>query len=82
MLLFHLAATCDILEPPPFGVYECSDSNLMGSVCTFRCEIGYQVIGETERTCQNNSHWSPGEGSCGGKDVAKEISNLYFRSEV
>jgi len=72
----HLAATCDELEPPPFGIYDCTDSNLIGSVCTFRCESGYQVIGETERICRNNSLWSSEEGSCRGKCYCPVIGTM------
>ncbi|CAH1248696.1 CSMD1 [Branchiostoma lanceolatum] len=38
--------------------------NLYGNVVTFTCAAGYDLIGDSTRTCQGNSQWSGTQPSC------------------
>ena len=40
------------------GVVSCTNANHYESVCFFRCDDGYRLIGESRRVCQENQNWS------------------------
>ncbi|XP_026693209.2 sushi, von Willebrand factor type A, EGF and pentraxin domain-containing protein 1-like isoform X5 [Ciona intestinalis] len=59
-----IPAVCNALEPPPNGAYECTNDNLINSVCRLRCEPGYQVVGESSPRCNPDSRWSSNDAYC------------------
>nr|XP_018667880.1 sushi, von Willebrand factor type A, EGF and pentraxin domain-containing protein 1-like isoform X2 [Ciona intestinalis] len=59
-----IPAVCNALEPPPNGAYECTNDNLINSVCRLRCEPGYQVVGESSPRCKPDSSWSSNDAYC------------------
>jgi len=38
-----------------------------GDACSFTCNTGYELTGNSNRTCQNNGSWSGSEISCEAK---------------
>jgi len=62
---FCQVAHCTTLRAPTNGEIMCSDGlNECGSVCTFKCREGYQLIGNLKRTCRNNLTWSGERTEC------------------
>ena len=48
------------------GSVSCTDTNNVGSVCTFTCNDGFRVNGKTTLTCTANG-WSGAEPTCEGE---------------
>ena len=36
----------------------------IGSLATYRCNEGYSLIGNSQRTCQSNGHWNGSTPEC------------------
>ena len=43
----------------PLLAVTCSDGNLDGSICNFKCPSGYIVKGAATTTCQITGRWQP-----------------------
>nr|XP_039254928.1 P-selectin-like [Styela clava] len=51
-------------QPPAHGSMNCTNSNEVGSKCSFQCGHGFYVGGETTITCLTNHVWSAEMPSC------------------
>lgn len=60
--------TCDNLPNPANGEVILSGIE-PGSSATYRCSLGYQLIGESTRTCMGNGEWSGQAPTC---QIARE----------
>ena len=49
---------CSPLDPPVFGDISCSKDNKVGSECTFTCNVGYELLGDGTRLCEDSHLWS------------------------
>ena len=49
---------CSPLDPPVFGDISCSKDNKVGSECTFSCNVGYELLGDENRLCEDSHLWS------------------------
>ena len=60
--------TCSIVTCPPLAVTSrlaVSAPNLTySSNATYSCSVGYEIIGNSTRTCQNDGTWSESEPTC------------------
>jgi len=60
-----LDLTCPALEKPENGTVACTRSGLVvGDICTFRCDDGFDLIGSATRICLGNQTWSGTEATC------------------
>lgn len=66
MVTLFSAGQCPNLPNPNNGVVTLSGRNL-GSTATYKCNNGYELIGEDKRTCQSDATWSGSEPSCKSK---------------
>ena len=41
-------------------------SRTVGSTATYRCNTGYNLVGNRQRTCRSNGQWSGEEPICEG----------------
>ena len=57
-IIIILGHTCHTLLPPKNGSLTCTDDNKTNSTCSYSCDLGYQLIGSSQRTCQPNRTWS------------------------
>ena len=59
---------CPLLGDPANGVVNCSLQNdripSFGDMCTFVCDIGYQMVGGNFSTCQSDGGWSNVDVAC------------------
>ncbi len=74
--MFYAAVDCGFLAPPLFGSVELKQVNQtsLGAVANYACLRGYQLLGNSSRTCLANGEWSSMEPLCEGK--------LYVHSEI
>lgn len=54
---------CGALTPPADGMVDVPSTGF-SSVATYTCNDGYVLMGDTTRTCQNDSMWSGAEPTC------------------
>ena len=64
--------TCHSLAPPRYGDIKCDDpcvriDNIYGSSCTARCQKGYDLRGDAERTCKEDGEWTGHVARCKSK---------------
>lgn len=57
-------ATCPELRPQPHGQIECSDNQDFRSVCSMKCDNGYELRGPSRVMCEAIGSWSGGISSC------------------
>ena len=43
---------------PTNGSLTCTNGNKNDSTCSYSCDVGYQLIGSSQRTCQPSRFWS------------------------
>ncbi|KAI0228681.1 hypothetical protein LSAT2_020842 [Lamellibrachia satsuma] len=61
---------CSRLVPPSHGsVHNCSEDQVFGETCSFRCNHGYQLVGSRSRTCelahsQTQVYWTGDTPTC------------------
>uniref|UniRef100_H2ZCL8 Uncharacterized protein n=1 Tax=Ciona savignyi TaxID=51511 RepID=H2ZCL8_CIOSA len=57
-------AICEVMQcspiqtDPAHGHVTCTDTNNVGSECTFTCDAGYHLTGQNKTTCGTNTLWS------------------------
>ena len=55
--------TCDRLRDPANGEVTLSGVTV-GSIATYTCDYGYELVGLEFRACQNDGEWSGEAPSC------------------
>ena len=55
---------CGPLESPSNGTLDTSSGTTYPETATYTCDPGYQLVGATARTCQDNGEWSSSEPDC------------------
>ena len=59
---------CPLLTDPTNGMISCSlgGDGVADPVdtCNAMCNTGYQLMGSTTRTCQNDGSWSGSDATC------------------
>ena len=63
---------CGLLENPENGQVEFTDT-IEESVATYTCAEGYNLEGQSERTCMSDGEWSPSEPTCEGESTQYTI---------
>ena len=56
---------CGELDDPNNGQVSLNGTTL-GSIATYTCDTGFDLIGDMERICQANGNWSGNEPTCEG----------------
>ncbi|XP_065903420.1 uncharacterized protein [Dysidea avara] len=71
--------TCQLLVAPDNGMINCSLGDdgqaSLGDTCTFTCNSGYELSGNTSRSCQINGNWSGTESTCTQVDSENNIDD-------
>ena len=60
---FSIVVDCESLSAPTNGAVNDSLTTYQ-SVATYQCNTGYNLIGESDRTCQADGNWSGVEPIC------------------
>ncbi|XP_066302889.1 sushi, von Willebrand factor type A, EGF and pentraxin domain-containing protein 1-like [Branchiostoma lanceolatum] len=53
---------CPMFDPPPNGGV--NGTNHYGDIVVFDCNIGYELVGSQQRTCQSSQQWSGTQPYC------------------
>jgi CUB/sushi domain-containing protein len=61
---FCQSVFCFEIFPPENGELHLSKGNSPGSIATYSCNVGYQLLGNEERHCKNDGHWSGSDPFC------------------
>ena len=61
-----ISDTCPPLKPMRKGSLVQVGTEL-GAVGTYKCNIGFELLGSPKRTCQPNGKWSGQKPKCRGK---------------
>ena len=49
---------------PRSGNYTCDGPQITGTMCTFECNLGYNLVGSITRECLPNNEWSGNVSTC------------------
>ena len=64
MFLFSTAVDCGTLTTPGNGQVSYSGRTTFGQTANYGCHTGYNLRGESTRTCQATKLWSGSEPTC------------------
>ena len=63
--LLHPEITCPSLIQPYFGALS-TQSNVLDTTAIFSCVPGYQLIGNSTLTCEDDGRWNGSQPDCVG----------------
>lgn len=72
------ASDCGSLDNPLNGIVDISGTSF-GDTATYRCNIGYQVVGEPVRTCEDTGLWSGTVPYCARTMNTSFSETLYLK---
>ena len=75
-MLIYIAVDCGFLSDPENGIVDASNTTFMNTA-TYTCNTGYNLTGDTTRTCQANRTWS-GTAACTRKLIVFMIPLIYL----
>ena len=80
----HLIMTvvdCRSLNDPANGSVTYTSGTTFGQTATYSCETGYNLVGDSTRTCQATGNWSGSAPACQGM-LVKDYFHMciYTRS--
>jgi len=55
---------CGTLTDPANGQVSHTAGTAFGQTATYSCDLGYNLVGDSTRTCQANGMWSGNEPIC------------------
>ena len=55
---------CGSLADPPNGQLDHTAGTTLGQTATYSCNTGYNLVGDSTRTCQAIGHWSGSAPTC------------------
>ena len=64
ILLFPIVVDCGALTDPANGQVSHPDGTTLGQTATYSCNTGYNLVGNSTRTCQDTGDWSGSEPTC------------------
>ena len=65
------AVDCGILTDPANGQVSHNAGTTFGQTATYSCDLGYNLVGESNHTCQATGRWSGNTLTCQGKLLTK-----------
>ena len=80
IIYIHTALSCGRLDAPDNGKVVISGTT-PGSITTYSCNPGFELVGVSKRTCQNNGEWSADEPFCEGI-INIEIHFKIIRTDI
>ena len=66
IFLILTAVDCDSLTDPTNGQITLTAGTTLGQNATYSCNTGYNLVGESTRTCQASGNWSESAPTCEG----------------
>ncbi len=72
LLFSNTGNMCESLPDITNGGVELTGT-FVGATATYTCITGYILVGNSQRTCQDNGDWSDSEPSCRSKGEGKKV---------
>ena len=72
---------CDNLTAPVNGKVNHTAGTTVGEIATYSCNTGYNLVGESTRTCQEIGNWSGRAPTCQGVCVYELINPMVMKLE-
>ena len=69
MFLSLTVVDCGNLTDPADGQVNHTNGTTFGQTATYSCDTGYNLVGNSTRTCQAEGNWSWSEPACEGTFV-------------
>ena len=63
--LLFAAVSCGTLTNPANGQVS-YNAGMFGQIATYSCDLGYNLVGDSNRTCQATGVWSGSTPTCHG----------------
>ena len=64
--IYLIVVNCGTLNDPANGRVHHTGGTTLGRTATYSCNIGYNLVGSTTRTCQATGMWSGSAPTCQG----------------
>merc|ERR1712136_241581 len=72
-------AGCDALVAPEFGTMMCStDNNEVGTMCSFACNQGYQLVGAVKATCMATGFYDEMVPICQQMTMCPDLGTIDY----
>ena len=65
-IILLTAVDCGNLTDPANGQVDHTAGTRFGQTATYSCDTGYNLVGDSTRTCQAEGHWSRSAPTCQG----------------
>ena len=66
VFLFLTVVDCGALNASANGQVSHTNGTTFGQIATYSCDTGYNLVGNSTRTCQADGVWSGSEPTCQG----------------
>ena len=73
MLLTLTVVDCGNLTDPVNGSVNHTSGTTFGQTATYSCNTGYNLVGDSIRTCQATGEWSGSAPTCKGMSLIGDI---------
>ena len=86
-ILLSIVVDCGNLTSPANGQVDLTSGTTFGQIVTYSCNIGYNLVGDSTRTCQATGVWSGSAPTCEGMfysavSTIKEICEVSYMYKV
>ena len=75
--ILHIGVDCGTLVDPTNGLVAVTDT-IFNSTATYSCNNGYNLVGDTTRTCLASGSWSDTAPTCTGLFHYSQISKSHI----
>jgi len=69
--------SCAPLTAPDNGMIQCSGTSV-DDICLFTCDDGFELSGNSSRTCQDDGTWSGTEAMCDVEGQYIQYCKLFY----
>ena len=66
---------CGNLTDPVNGSVNHTAGTTLGQTATYSCNTGYNLVGDSTRTCQAEENWSGSASTCEGMYIYSEVNH-------
>ena len=77
VIILLTAVDCDNLTDPSNGQVDHTAGTTFGQTVTYSCETGYNLVGDSTRTCQATGNWSGSAPTCEGVLLTYPVSQAF-----
>ena len=76
ILLISTVVDCGSLTDPANGSVTHTSGTTFGQTATYTCNTGYNLVGDSTRTCQATGEWSGSAPTCEGMLLKDDLTYI------